>query len=83
MKNKLTPNGPAIRTIRQLKGWDLRRFAAHVEISESHLGNVENERRGLPPDKILRIAKALDVPVGAITITRTTSEPVHPLAKVA
>lgn len=80
MRNKLSANGPAIRIIRQLKGWDLRRFAAHVKISESHLGNVENERRGLPPDKLLRIAEALDVPIGAIT---TKSEPVHPLANVA
>lgn len=67
MKGKLTANGAAIRTIRQLKGWNLRQFAALVQISESHLGNVENGRRDLPPAKLLRVAEALGVPVGAIS----------------
>jgi transcriptional regulator with XRE-family HTH domain len=66
---KLTSNGPAIRAIRQLRGLDLRRLAAATGISESHLGNVENERRDLSPAKLLTVAKVLNVPMSAISGT--------------
>jgi transcriptional regulator with XRE-family HTH domain len=67
IRHKLVANGAAIRTIRQLKGWSLREFAGRCRISESHLGNVENDRRDLSPASLLRVAAALQVPISAIT----------------
>ncbi len=66
-RNKLAANGDAIRTIRQLKGWSVRNFARTVPMSESHLSNVENGRRDLSPEKLLAVARALGVSIGAIT----------------
>ncbi|MEV8510845.1 helix-turn-helix transcriptional regulator [Dactylosporangium sp. NPDC051484] len=68
MRNKLSTDGRALRAIRQAKGWDLRGFASHVDISESHLGNAECGRRDLTPPKLKRVADALGVNVTDITV---------------
>ncbi len=65
-----TSNGPAIRYLRLSKGLDVRSLAAASGISESHLANVENGRRGLSPALLLKLARTLDVPVAEISDIR-------------
>lgn len=63
----MTPNGAAIRVIRQLRGFGLRQLAALSNASPTHISRIEQGERGASDDTIQQIADALDVPIDAIT----------------
>ncbi len=60
-------NGAAIRSLREKDGWHQPEFARKVGMSQSALSNIEREKRSARPATIHRIARALRVPVAAIT----------------
>lgn len=64
---KLRQNGPAIRSLREKDGWHQPEFARKVGMSQAALSNIEREKRSARPATIHRIARALRVPVAAIT----------------
>jgi transcriptional regulator with XRE-family HTH domain len=64
---KLRQNGPAIRCLREKDGWHQPEFARQVGMSQAALSNIEREKRVARPATIHRIARALRVPVAAIT----------------
>jgi len=64
---RLRQNGPAIRSLREKDGWHQPEFARKVGMSQSALSNIEREKRSARPATIHRIARALRVPVAAIT----------------
>lgn len=69
-------NGVAMRELRRAKGRGLRRVAADADMSRSYLSELETGRKVAPSaDAIVRIAKALDVPVEAITYPETVGGP--------
>jgi transcriptional regulator with XRE-family HTH domain len=63
----VTPNGAAIRSIREARGFSLRRLAGLAHISPSTLSRIETSKRGAGLDNLRRIARALDTPIEAIT----------------
>jgi transcriptional regulator with XRE-family HTH domain len=64
---KLRQNGAAIRSLREKDGWHQPEFARKVGMSQAALSNIEREKRSARPATIHRIARALRVPVAAIT----------------
>jgi transcriptional regulator with XRE-family HTH domain len=64
---RLRQNGAAIRSLREKDGWHQPEFARKVGMSQSALSNIEREKRSARPATIHRIARALRVPVAAIT----------------
>ena len=64
---RLRQNGAAIRSLREKDGWHQPEFAKEVGMSQSALSNIEREKRSARPATIHRIARALRVPVAAIT----------------
>jgi transcriptional regulator with XRE-family HTH domain len=64
---RLRQNGAAIRSLREKDGWHQPDFAREVGVSQAALSNIEREKRGARPATIYRIARALRVPVAAIT----------------
>src|ERR1700729_4612578 len=75
---RLRQNGAAIRSLREKDGWHQPEFARKVGMSQSALSNIEREKRSARPATIHRIARALRVPVAAIT--RERDEPDHHVA---
>lgn len=67
MPARLRQNGAAIRSLREKDGWHQPEFARKVGMSQSALSNIEREKRSARPATIHRIARALRVPVAAIT----------------
>jgi DNA-binding XRE family transcriptional regulator len=67
---RLRQNGAAIRSLREKDGWHQPEFARKVGMSQSALSNIEREKRSARPATIHRIARALRVPVAAITRER-------------
>jgi transcriptional regulator with XRE-family HTH domain len=67
---RLRQNGAAIRSLREKDGWHQPEFARRVGMSQSALSNIEREKRSARPATIHRIARALRVPVAAITRER-------------
>jgi transcriptional regulator with XRE-family HTH domain len=65
--SRLRQNGAAIRSLREKDGWHQPEFARKVGMSQSALSNIEREKRSARPATIHRIARALRVPVAAIT----------------
>jgi transcriptional regulator with XRE-family HTH domain len=63
----VTPNGAAIRSIREARGFSLRRLALLIGIAPSTLSRIETAKRGASEENIRHIAKALDTPIEAIT----------------
>ncbi|MFJ5785402.1 helix-turn-helix domain-containing protein [Streptomyces hydrogenans] len=63
----VTPNGAAIRTIREARGMSLQRLARLIERSPGFVSRVETEDRGASPETLGRIATALRTPIHAIT----------------
>lgn len=57
----VTPNGAAIRTIREARGLSLRRLAHLIDVHPSFLSRIETGKRGCSQDVINQIAKALDL----------------------
>jgi transcriptional regulator with XRE-family HTH domain len=69
------PNGPAIKAIREARGWKGVRLAAAVGISRFHLSNIENEAGKKASVAVLRrIADRLGVPLAAVTSGYTLAE---------
>jgi transcriptional regulator with XRE-family HTH domain len=64
---RLRQNGAAIRSLREKDGWHQPEFARQVGMSQAALSNIEREKRSARPATIHRIARALRVPVAAIT----------------
>ncbi len=64
----ITTNGRAIRRYRKLAGLSNRTLAQAAGISSSHLAHVEAARRGVSPEVLALIAKA---------VGRPTSDLVH------
>ncbi len=64
----LTSNGPAIKALREVKGWGSRTFAAESGISHGYLSNIENpDRRHRATGELLEtFARLLEVPVAVI-----------------
>lgn len=60
-------NGMAIRTFRELQGITRSQLAERLEISESHLRNLETENRSAKRELISLLAAGLNVPVAAVT----------------
>ncbi|MFD8319683.1 helix-turn-helix domain-containing protein [Kitasatospora purpeofusca] len=53
--------GEIIRRKREQEGYGLRRFAAQVAISPTHLSRIERGHRGAQPEVLARIARGLGV----------------------
>jgi transcriptional regulator with XRE-family HTH domain len=70
VQGSLRQNGAAIRSLREKDGWHQPEFARRVGMSQSALSNIEREKRSARPATIHRIARALRVPVAAITRER-------------
>jgi transcriptional regulator with XRE-family HTH domain len=61
-------NGPAVKAIREAKGWKAVRLATVVGISRSHLSNIETRPGRYVSVEVLRkIADTLQVPAAALT----------------
>ncbi|MCP3820133.1 helix-turn-helix domain-containing protein [Streptomyces sp. A3M-1-3] len=63
----MTPNGAAIRSIREARGLSLRRLAHLIGRDPGYLSHVETEKQGAGPKTLTRIAEELHVPIAAIT----------------
>lgn len=65
--------GAAVRELRAQNGWNLREFAAEVDISPGYLSKIErggergHTQPNVSPSVAGRIALALDVPIEALT----------------
>lgn len=53
--------GQTLRTIREIKGFDLGEFASELDISYSYLSNIEAGRKRLTPQLLSRCAALLGV----------------------
>jgi transcriptional regulator with XRE-family HTH domain len=62
----VTPNGAAIRAIREARGTSLRAIAREAGIAPGYLAQIERGERRPRHAKVDRIAQALGVPVEAI-----------------
>ncbi|MFF3324909.1 helix-turn-helix domain-containing protein [Streptomyces sp. NPDC002889] len=63
----MTPNGAAIKSIREARGMSLRRLAVRIDRDPGFLSHVENEKQGAGLETLNRIAQELRVPLAAIT----------------
>lgn len=63
----MTPNGTAIRALREVQSLSLRRLAQLAQTSPSQLSRIERGHAGAGDDLTHRLAEALAVPVGDIT----------------
>jgi transcriptional regulator with XRE-family HTH domain len=63
----VTPNGTAIRALREVQSLSLRSLATLAQTSPSQLSRIERGHVGAGDDVIHRLAKALAVPVDDIT----------------
>lgn len=70
----MTPNGAAIRALRESLGWSGVKFAAAVGISHPHLFNIERGKRQASPPVLRKMADVLGVPLAAITSQRPVEE---------
>ncbi|WP_075779376.1 helix-turn-helix domain-containing protein [Streptomyces acidiscabies] len=62
----MTPNGTAIRTLRNVLKLSIRHVAHHAECTPSHLSRLERGQVGMGEQGLRRIADAMGVPVAAI-----------------
>lgn len=76
--NLVPQNGPAVREIRVREGLSISELARAVDISDSHLRNIENENRPARPEHLARIAKKLDCSLASIR--RTAADPAQETA---
>lgn len=74
----LTPDGTAIRELREVCGWRLRPFAAAIAISHGYLSKIENGHgTNVSPEVLHRIADKLDVPLAALIGDRREFKAAH------
>ena len=69
---KRTALGKAIRAIRIAQGRAAAEFATACQISDSHLHNIEANRRAPSPEHLAAIAAALGVELDAISYVTET-----------
>ncbi|WP_322974183.1 helix-turn-helix domain-containing protein [Actinacidiphila epipremni] len=69
----MTPNGDAIRALRESQGMSLRTLATLTGRHRGHLSKLERGLAGASGETVGRIARALDVPEAAITHKETTT----------
>lgn len=62
----VTPNGSAIRSLRQAHGVSLRSLAALTQRDRGFLSRVERGLCGASEDTLRAVADALSVPISAI-----------------
>ena len=67
MLGAVTPNGAAIRSIREARGLSLRQLAHLIERNPGYCSRLETGGRGARPKTLYRIAQELNVPLAAIT----------------
>lgn len=63
----MTPNGIAIKVIREARGLSLRQLSSLTDRDHAFLSRIESGERGAGKDTIHRIATALDTEIEAIT----------------
>jgi transcriptional regulator with XRE-family HTH domain len=63
----VTPNGPSIRAIRRSQNLSLRGLARATDRQPSHISRLERGLCSGSDETVTRIARALRVPVDAIT----------------
>jgi transcriptional regulator with XRE-family HTH domain len=68
----VTPNGDAIRALRESQGMSLRTLATLTGRHRGHLSKLERGLAGGSDVTVERIARALSVPKAAITHKETT-----------
>ena len=61
-------NPHALVVVRERTGLKQAQLAARAEVSPGYLSKLENGKAPGTPDVILRVAKALDVSLAAITL---------------
>ena len=61
----MTPiqRGRKLASLRKARGWSRYRLATESGISRDHIGNIERGRKDPTISLLIRIAKALDVPI--------------------
>lgn len=62
-KSPLDHDPEAVTWARKAKGWSQDLLAKTVEISPSHMSEIESGSRNAPPALLIRIATALNCPV--------------------
>lgn len=72
--------GNQIRLLREERSWTQRQLAARIGVSASLLGKYESGVTEPPLRTLLRIAHALDVPIGLIVDTSHGVEPTRDAA---
>jgi len=60
--------GGAVRAIREARGISQRQLADEVGITHGYLSHLEQDRRQASPAVIVAMARALAMPVTAITV---------------
>lgn len=58
--------GQRVRELRRARNWSQEELAANSGLDRSYVGGVERGSRNPSLVNIVRIAKALDVPVGSL-----------------
>lgn len=75
-EDEWTRVGATIRALRRLAGVSQSELADRIEISSSHLSNIESGRRACPAQVARRIAECLSVdPKAIMTAAATAAEP--------
>jgi transcriptional regulator with XRE-family HTH domain len=73
-KETVRHNGPAIRAIRQIRGYTIAELARRVNITSQAMSNIELENKRLSTALANRIAQALAVDLPAL-LRDPTSQP--------
>lgn len=63
----MTPNGAAIRHLREARGLSLRRFAHLINRDPGYVSRIETGQQGAGEQTLRDMAGALNVPINAIT----------------
>ena len=71
----VTPNGAAIKALREAHGLSLRTLARKAQISHTFLAQLEAGTRRTRPETLHRLAGALAVPLEAITREEAMTSP--------
>lgn len=58
--------GSNIRMMRHALGYSQEAFAKHVELDRGYMGCIERGERNISTINLVRIARALNVPVGKL-----------------
>lgn len=70
--------GQRLRRARSSRGLTLRELARRLEVSPATLSAAENDRRGMPPERLARVAELLQTPLSHLA--PTPREQVYPVA---